>query len=197
MKFFLTKPSKDAIDAILLQEKGKSFSYSEVGATKAKIQAGYAVDHNRIKLGNGKPTFDKAKLAIQRWTMFQLGWIELCWSKAPIEVGTDVAVLIRYCGLWSLNASRIVYLIDEKGSPERFGFAYGTLPHHAEKGEERFTVEWNIEDDSVWYDLLAFSRPNHVLSLLAYPFVRNLQNRFAKDSLAAMVKAVGSAEDTK
>ncbi len=28
-------------------------------------------------------------------------------------------------------------------------FRYGTLPDHAESGEERFAVDWNREDDSV------------------------------------------------
>lgn len=38
----------------------------------------------------------------------------------------------------------------------RFGFAYGTLPSHAEIGEERFMVE--LRDGAVWYDILAFSQ---------------------------------------
>jgi uncharacterized protein (UPF0548 family) len=73
---------------------------------------------------------------------------------------------------------------------ERFGFAYGTLPDHAERGEERFTVEWHHHDDTVWYDILAFSRPNQFLSGLAYPLVRQLQKRFARDSRAVMHRAV-------
>jgi alpha-ketoglutarate-dependent taurine dioxygenase len=48
----------------------------------------------------------------------------------------------------------------------RFAFAYGTLAEHAESGEERFQVEWR-EDDSVWYDILAFSRPNQLFSRTA------------------------------
>ena len=36
----------------------------------------------------------------------------------------------------------------------KFGFAYGTLPDHAATGEERFLIEWNQDDDSVWYDIL-------------------------------------------
>lgn len=55
-----------------------------------------------------------------------------------------VAVLIRLYGWW-LNTSRIVYVIDDEegdaGAVRRFGFAYGTLPAHAEAGEERFCVE--------------------------------------------------------
>ena len=39
-------------------------------------------------------------------------------------------------------------------------------------------VEW-CADDSVCYDILAFSRPNHWLVRLGYPITRRLQKRFA------------------
>ena len=61
-----------------------------------------------------------------------------------------------------------------------------------ESGEERFTVEWRDEDDSVWYDLFAFSIPRHPLAKLAPPLSRRLQRRFARDSLHAMIRAVTS-----
>jgi uncharacterized protein (UPF0548 family) len=88
-----------------------------------------------------------------------------------------------------LNACRIVYLVDEEGAVKRFGFAYGTLAEHAEIGEERFTVEWNRADDTVWYDILAFSRPRQMLAKLGYPLSRSLQKRFAEGSKAAMMNA--------
>ena len=62
------------------------------------------------------------------------------------------------------------------------------LPDHVERGEERFTIEWQA-DDSVWYDILAFSRPQHLIAKLAFPYVRRLQKRFAMDSLNAMLTA--------
>jgi uncharacterized protein (UPF0548 family) len=95
--------------------------------------------------------------------------------------------------VWWLNACRIVYAVDEMGPVCRFGFAYGTLPGHAESGEERFLVEWDRADDDVWYDIIAFSRPNHLLARLGYPLTRRTQKRFARDSAAAMRKAVGTA----
>jgi uncharacterized protein (UPF0548 family) len=72
----------------------------------------------------------------------------------------------------------------------KFGFAYGTLPEHAESGEERFLIEWDRGENSVWYDILAFSRPRHWLARLGYPLTRRLQARFRRDSAAAMLKAV-------
>ena len=98
--------------------------------------------------------------------MFALGWVELFPSDAPIEVGTTVGILVRHFGFWSLNAARIVYLINEQDSLEMFGFGYGTISGHAERGEERFTVEYHHSDDAVWYDLCAFSQPKHFLAKL-------------------------------
>ena len=87
--------------------------------------------------------------------------------------------------LWWLNACRIVYVVDDSGPNFKFGFAYGTLPGHVESGEERFLIEWNRADNSVWYDILAFSRPNHVLTRLGYPFVRRMLAADQKCSASA------------
>jgi hypothetical protein len=78
---------------------------------------------------------------------------------------------------------------DEVANRRRYGFAYGTLGEHAERGEERFAVEWNREDDTVWYDILAFSRPKSLLAIMGYPLSRSLQRRFAVASKAAMLAA--------
>ena len=53
-------------------------------------------------------------------------------------------------------------------------------------------VEWDREENSVWYDILAFSRPNQFSARLGYPVVRRLQKRFGRDSAAAMLRAVSS-----
>ncbi len=169
------------------------FTYSSVGATAKVPPVGYVVDHTRIKLGSGEETFEAAKSALRRWEQFHLGWVEASPTETPIEKGEVVAVIGRVFGLWWLNACRIVYVVDEVGPITRLGFAYGTLPGHAESGEERFLIEWDRADDCIWYDILAFSRPNYFVTKLGYPLVRRLQKRFARDSAAAMVKAVGAS----
>jgi uncharacterized protein (UPF0548 family) len=188
--FSLTEPSEGEIRRFISSLKDTGLSYPEVGASATTAPTGYNVDHNRVQLGSGAVTCQRATKAIRSWQMFSMPWVSLYWSSAPIVVGTDVAVSVHHLGFFSLNACRIVYVVDEEVPVKRFGFAYGTLAEHAESGEERFTVEWNREDDSVWYDILAFSRPRQMLARLGYPLSRLLQKRFAEGSKAAMIKAV-------
>ena len=188
---FLSKPNQDAILAFISSQKTQEFSYADVGCSRSQAPAKYVADHNRVKLGQGLDTFERAKAAIARWKMFDMPWIELCWPNTSIETGATVAVLISHLGFWSLNACRIVYVIQEDAALHTYGFAYGTLPEHGEVGEERFSVEYFPSDQSVWYDLYAISRPGR-LARLAYPYTRALQKRFANDSKAAMQRAVAS-----
>jgi uncharacterized protein (UPF0548 family) len=185
------KPTDDAVRAFLDAQRDAPFSYPEVGATAAGPPSGYAVDHTRTRLGAGDDVYAAAIAALRRWAMFDLGWVELRWPDARIAVGTTVAVLAHF-GAWWLNAARIVTVFDDPAPRRRFGFAYGTLEDHVEQGEERFGVEWDDRDGSVWYDLLAFSRPRHPLVRTAYPVARRLQRRFARDSARAMAAAVAA-----
>jgi uncharacterized protein (UPF0548 family) len=190
--FCLTKPGPVQIREFLAAQEGQQFSCEQVGVSRTTAPSGYVVDHNRIQLGNGRAAFERAKNAIIQWKMLDIAWLELYWPRAPIEKGTTVAIAASHLGFWSLNAARIVYTVEEHGDLERYGFAYGTLPDHAEMGEERFMVEFQAADESVWYDVYAFSRP-HLLARLAYPFTRALQKKFAADSKMAMQRAVGRA----
>jgi len=181
--FFIQKPSKQAIENFLADQRKESFSYQQLGATRERMPAGYTVDHNRIRLGAGGQSFDTACRCLRRWEMFKLGWVQVYPPAAPIKIDTTVGILIRHLGFYSLNAARIVYVIDQE---RRFGFAYGTVADHAEQGEERFSIEWSTDDVSVWYDILAFSRPRQWQARLGKPVARLLQKRFARDSTAAM-----------
>jgi len=191
--FLIKKPSYVQIQQFIVSQHDIPFSYAEVGATRDHLPGEYTIDHNRRKLGAGPRVFETAVAALKEWKQFDLGWVQMVPAATPIEVGSVVAILTRHFGFWSLNACRVVYLVNENGPVKKFGFAYGTLASHVERGEERFTIEWHADDDSVWYDILAFSRPNKFIVKLGLPLTRMLQKRFARDSLAVLAKTVDKA----
>jgi uncharacterized protein (UPF0548 family) len=189
----LRNSSDTRIGRFLDDQRSLPFSYPEVGATRDGAPSGYPVNQLRGWLGVGPETFARAVEALRRWRMYETGWTKLCWPDAPITEGTVVGVLGRHFGLWSLNACRIVYVIEEEASLlKRYGFAFGTLPAHVERGEERFTVEWDRADDSVFYEVFARACPAHPLARAGPPFGRLVQRRFAEDSLRSIAAAVNA-----
>jgi uncharacterized protein (UPF0548 family) len=137
--FLYNEPSTQRISRFLDAQRDAPFSHDEVGATREapKKLAGYTVDHNRAKLGEDRETFGLAVAALHALKMFDVGWARVVPEDATVEVGTTVAVLARHYGFLSLNPCRILYTIEDDG-----GFAYGMLPEHGERGEERFSLKW-------------------------------------------------------
>ena len=91
---------------------------------------------------------------------------------APLPVGFAIATC------------RVVGVVDE---PDRWGFAYGTLPAHPESGEELFVVERRPEDgDAVVFRITVFWRPHELLTRLGAPVARILQRRATLAYLDAM-----------
>jgi uncharacterized protein (UPF0548 family) len=122
-------------------------------------------------------------------------WVRISAAAQGIEAGIVYALSARCLRVWTINACRVAYVIDEHGEVERFGFGAGTLSGHAMRGEERFLVTWDHRDDSVWYEVWSFSRPRHWLARAAIWLVRRLQRRFAADSAKAMMAATAEEDD--
>lgn len=183
MTQMLSKPIESQIRSFIEIEKTRPFSYTEVGHTRPDDPVrGYDNDFNFIKLGEGDATWQAAKAAIRQWKMFPGGWACIAPDDTPIREGETVAMSARVLGLWWLNSCRIVYVIDKE---DQFGFAYGTLPGHAECGEELFLVE-KTTDGTVRYVIKAFSKPRFWMARLGYPLVRLYQKKFVRDSKRSM-----------
>ncbi|MEW5300212.1 MAG: hypothetical protein WDW36_003158 [Sanguina aurantia] len=167
-----------------------------------------------LQLGHGKALFQHARSALQGWKHFQLGWTGVS-DDTPVKEGAGVCVVAKTLFMWSANPLKIVYVKEHvlpsplfpsslrpgsrhPGAPvgsrrQVFSFAHGCLEGHLLAGEERFAVEWDTQDDSVWFDIYTFSRPAHPLALATYPLVRWYQKQFAQDSSDAMLGLAAQA----
>jgi len=202
MYLYVFKPSDQEIKLRISEQKDLPFTYSPVTGTLGKTSpedfppadfSEYYLDHHRVNLGKGQECFDSAVKALREWKPFSLNWVSVHSNETPLRTGEMVGVVAQNLGLWSLNLCRIVYVLEEceeDGSIQRFGFAYGTLPCHVERGEERFLVEWSRDDDTVWFDLLAFSAPAHWLVKMGTPIGRYFQRCFAQEACVRMKRTV-------
>lgn len=196
--FFATKPSASRIQQFIEEQSKLTFSYRAVGRTRTNSPPEYPIKHHTLELGKGEEIFESAVKALHQWKMYDQGWIELCWTNLPVIEGTVTAVLVQHYGFWSLNSCRVVYVLREESVHAiKEVFAVGTLPDHAEEGEERFSIIWNLEDDIVSYDIYAFARPKHILARVGAPLARRLQHRFFRESAQAMLRAVNINRERK
>lgn len=189
MKVSIRPPSEKALRDYLQKQSSADYSYPEVGATTESFPRGYDHDSNRVLLGQGVRDFQLAKTALRAWKMFPPSWVTIYPVKPPIKAGQVVVVLFRLFGIRWFNSCRIVYTLDSK---HQFGFAYGTLPGHVERGEECFQVYMDAQEQ-VWYQIEAFSIPGVWLTRLTYPLPRLFQKRFVRHSFQGMKKAVEDA----
>jgi len=185
--FFLRRPSPLVIDRFLEHSRELPLSYGPVGL----VQSGEcrSLDEASVVIGHGRNDFERAKAALMEWRQFDLGWVELWPRHSPTTVGAVVAVLIKHLGFWSLNGCKVAYHADANGS-SAFGYAYVTLPNHAESGEELFDVFLDPRTDDVIYRIRATSQPQAMLTRIGQPIVRALQARFRRDSAEAMRRAI-------
>ena len=198
------RPSVPQIQTYLSTQHRQPFSYDFPGETCSTPtpRRGWNIDHARVLLGHGESCFDCARRAIDAWRMFPSELTTVHCSAAstpPPRAAQTVAILYRAAllHLWLLFPARVVYLLDEttrenETAIHRYGFAYGTLPDHPERGEERFLVEWNESDNTVHYDLLAISQSHHWLARIGYLYTRREQARVRRLSCAAMQSACQS-----
>jgi len=192
--FRFKKPTAAAINESLaaaahFPPSQSSFLALRTGLKQPRLPFAFVHDVSRTLLGNGEPDFERAKLAFKRWVPFDLGWVSVANPTASITAGQIVAVQVHTFGLWSLNLSRIVEVVD---TPTSFGFLYATTPLHIEEGEERFLLTLDSENGNVWYELEAVSRPHNPLAFLGLPITRHFQHRFARESHCRIAEMVSS-----
>jgi uncharacterized protein (UPF0548 family) len=152
---------------------GLPLTYAEVGATAGPLPAGYHHVQRSAVIGHGRHRFQEAADKGMRWGMLRGAGLRVEATTAVAAVGSQVIVQ-----LGPVRAPcRVVYVVDE---PVRRGFAYGTLPGHAESGEERFVVRYDPAADEVYAEVTAFSRHATWWSRLGSP-VTSVAQRVVTD----------------
>lgn len=148
--------------------RARPWTYPEVGQSRGDLPVGYKTFRRTAVLPAGT-SFDTAASDLLAWRVQRSAGLRVTASEARVEPGTVVELGI---GPIVLAPCRVVYVIDE---PARRGFAYGTLPGHAECGEEAFVLD-RREDGAITFTVTAFSRPASLLAKLAGPLGGLVQN---------------------
>jgi uncharacterized protein (UPF0548 family) len=135
------------------------------------MPAGYHHQRATVVIGHGDAAWARAREALLTWQAHRRAGLTIYPPDATIDAGTVVVATAHLGPVAVLIPCRVVYRTDETG---RFGFAYGTLPGHPERGEEAFHVTLDTEG-TVSFEVAAFSRPADLVTRLGGPLSRAAQ----------------------
>ncbi|MER6120162.1 DUF1990 domain-containing protein [Streptomyces sp. NPDC001743] len=154
-----------------------TLTYPEAGATRlGPLPAGYHHLHHRTRVGHGRADFEAAGAAVTAFRMHRLSGARVSASAPRAEPGASVRVAL---GAGPFVFSAPCQVVWAEYGPERIGFAYGTLARHPECGEESFVAEL-ADDGTVFFTVMAFSRPARWYTRLAGPLVPVAQLWYAR-----------------
>lgn len=186
MAIRLTRPTSARLRQLAEQGREQSLTYAPVGVTAAEeTPPGYRRDRWQRTLGHGDADFARAADAIRQWAVHRGAGLVVGADRPPSldqVVAMSAPLPVGYIDV----VCRVVAVVDE---PDRFGFTYGTLPAHPQRGEESFIVD-RASDGSVTFTITAVSRPAHPLARVASPIARRLQHAATNRYFAAMTAAI-------
>jgi uncharacterized protein (UPF0548 family) len=187
---FLTHPTAEELRAVVTRQE---LTYREVGASlEDPLPAGYHHTRSTVEIGVGDAAFTSGCAALRAWTAHAYLHVTLTPERCPLEIGAVVVAEIPMGPVTVLAPCRIVATIEEEN---RFGFAYGTLPGHPERGEESFVVS-RAADGVVRFEVAAFSRPGTLLIGLGGPIPRWIQQRATRGYLEG-VRSFAAARSSR
>jgi uncharacterized protein (UPF0548 family) len=135
--YSLRRPNRDHLARLRDQQAALPLTYGEVGASFGEAPAGYSSAEATAVAGRGNTGMLLARRAIREWAGHREAGLVLEPELPPIEEGAVLALGAPLFRLWVTAACRIVRVVD---TDDEFGFAYGSLPHHPEVGEESFVA---------------------------------------------------------
>ncbi|XP_020973307.1 UPF0548 protein At2g17695-like isoform X3 [Arachis ipaensis] len=171
-------------------------SISSLEQDEGLSKDGFSLNNKRVLLGSGAEVFENAKIALKSWRHFGLDWTFVD-PKTQIKQGEKFCVCVKEFLPWVMMPLQVVYVNESSAAKRKrvasFGFGSGTLHGHLLAAEERFSVEID-ENNQVWYEVLSFSKPAHILSFVAAPYVKLRQKYFADESAKVMLKHISSSK---
>ena len=161
--------------------EGASPTYDDIGSTLAgDCSNGFRRDHAEVVLGHGTESFQRAVRGLKTWKAHRLPGMRVFPDDREIRTGATVIVTL---GTPIAALAAPCRIVGVTAGPTRWGFAYGTLPGHPEQGEESFVIS-RSPDDTVHFEIEAFSRPGDPLVSLSGAIGRGLQRAGTRGYLA-------------
>nr|WP_281255516.1 DUF1990 domain-containing protein [Arthrobacter rhombi] len=156
-------------------------TYADYGLTEqGHAPAGYRTVRRRLRVGNGEAAYRRLADGILDWDLHRGAGLTVPKDTPRATPGVRVVSGMGIGPLRVPAPCRVLWSSepDSATTPDagerRAGFGYGTLKGHPVAGEESFTAVLDREG-TVWFEVLAYSRPANWLMRAATPVTQRTQ----------------------
>lgn len=184
MSVRVRRPPPERLQELLEASRADALTYAPVGLS---LDPTIHTDLHRARwetLIDGPDAYARGCQALRDWAVHRGAGLSVA-ADGELTLGTNVAMAAPLPVGYVEVTCRIVATVDEA---DVFGFAYGTLTVHPERGEESFIVS-RTPDGAVQFVVEAASEPVHPLARLLPPVANRLQDQACRRYLAAMTRA--------
>lgn len=181
MSVRVRRPSLERLQELLTASGADALTYEPIGVS---LDVNVETRLHRARwetLLEGADAFGRGCQALRDWAVHRGAGLSVV-ADGDVCVGTNVAMAAPLPVGYVEVTCRIVTTVEE---PDRFGFAYGTLSVHPERGEESFIVTRST-NGVVRFIVEAASEPMHPLARLVPPVANRLQDQACTRYLEAM-----------
>ncbi len=177
----LRRAAKSELAALVKHSRSDSLTYSPTGGSLGGPVPAHLKRRHWTETLEGPRAFERGAEALRVWAVHRATGLELA-ADGPIAIGTNVAFSAPLPIGFVDGTCRIVAVVE---AADRFGFAYGSLSVHPERGEESFVVAREPEGGAR-FDVVGISRPSQLLARLVPPVANRLQDTAVRRYLLAM-----------
>lgn len=178
------------LEELLTKARLASPNYSEVGASRdVDLPRGFHHVRRSERVGDAA-SFDLAVEGLRTWVAHEGAGLRVY----PHEALTPGATILAVTTIGPMQVVAPCRIVNVFKEPYSFGFSYGTLPGHPERGEESFVL--NLRNGATYFTITAFSKAVDPLARLAGPFGRAVQRSVTRRYLKALRRYV-EAESSK
>jgi uncharacterized protein (UPF0548 family) len=186
----LGRSSVAALDRRLARAREGALTYDHAGSTlyperfPARATRTFHLD---VPVGAGG--FDAAVEALRAWAPQRGLGARVHPPGALPEPGVTLLVALPFGPVELIAPNRVVAVVDE---PDRYGFAYGTLPGHPGRGEECFLIE-RLTAGSVRVTIRVDATPGTAIARAFGPLTARIQHAAIQRYLNAIAERAGAS----